>query len=675
METSMSTEPAAGSSAPVAFMSYAHHDDSDHRLATFRERLVLELRSQTGRDIAIFKDDDIDLGEQWLRRLREGLAASTFLLPIITPSFFTSAYCRKELDVFLEHERAHGHDELVLPILYIDCEEFLAATADEQTAALAEIVFARQYFDWRDLRLRTPSHAQVVRRRALLAGQIRKAMARAAKVAEQPAVVQEPAAMPEEPAPAQLERSQARPALTLASAEQLLDALCAADPVTSRPAAREAARYGPVVVPAVVGRLMGLPPPAIHVVRELLAQFPEVSAPLMVERLKMADQHWHSATQVPYCLSPSHRDACEDELAALLRSGRIDVVRKAIEGLGYVGAVDHAFTIATFLEHHAGDKDDYYYAKYCSYCVEALARIVTLTPREMSFADRVGTAFGPLEDSVMLVGARRWPSVAYQDVQRTLRDCGPHHGDRFVTDWLTSETEDFRDLGAHALGGIGLRRAVPALMQRAADDGESARVRRSAMLAAGNIGGAAAVEALAELAVPSALAAAADSALAMCAGDARDDVRFRELVARLIAGSPSEIGALYRAAGVRRDDTLIEWVRAGLDDAETAVRGDAALALARIGGTSERDRLLLAHAEASGSRERVLTSLALLTIGVAIPDDPDLHALRAVLAAESLLYRSETQRDVLGTLRASAHPGAAQIADAWEPIYAASSAY
>src|SRR5882757_7133708 len=103
----------------VAFMSYAHHDDLDGVLTTFRERLVTELRSQTGVDVDIFVDHDaIELGEPWLDRLEEGLASSTFLLPIITPSFLTSPYCRAELRTFREHEHALGREDLILPVYY-----------------------------------------------------------------------------------------------------------------------------------------------------------------------------------------------------------------------------------------------------------------------------------------------------------------------------------------------------------------------------------------------------------------------------------------------------------------------------------------------------------------------------------------------------------------------------
>jgi hypothetical protein len=101
---------------PLMFMSYAHRDDRDGRLSTFHVRLKRELQSQTGGEVEIFKDsDDIQLGAQWRKRLDEGLAASTFLLPIITSSLLTSPYCRDEFEAFGEHERGLGSEDLILP--------------------------------------------------------------------------------------------------------------------------------------------------------------------------------------------------------------------------------------------------------------------------------------------------------------------------------------------------------------------------------------------------------------------------------------------------------------------------------------------------------------------------------------------------------------------------------
>ncbi len=175
----MFTAPPAIPKVPVAFMSYAHHDDGDSRLSRFHERLERELRSQTGIDLEIFKDnDDIGLGEQWRKRLEAGLAGSTFLLPIVTPSFLTSPYCREELEAFLRHERALGRDDLILPIYYIDCRDFESAPPDDPAGAALRELLDRQRADWRDLRTLSPSSPRVEQARVKLAGQIRAAMTR-----------------------------------------------------------------------------------------------------------------------------------------------------------------------------------------------------------------------------------------------------------------------------------------------------------------------------------------------------------------------------------------------------------------------------------------------------------------------------------------------------------------
>ena len=170
----------------VAFMSYSHHDDLAGRLSKFHDRLVDELRAQSGIEIKVFKDDDdIELGERWHERLERGLATSTFLLPIITPSFLTSKYCRNEFDTFLEHERDHDRDDLVLPVYYIDCS-YLSAAANEPPAETLRLVLERQYFDWRKVRMLPPGHQKTQQARAELATDILKAMARRGSAAADP---------------------------------------------------------------------------------------------------------------------------------------------------------------------------------------------------------------------------------------------------------------------------------------------------------------------------------------------------------------------------------------------------------------------------------------------------------------------------------------------------------
>jgi HEAT repeat protein len=801
------------------FMSYAHHDDNDGRLTRFRDRLLDELHAQTGRHIAIFKDDDdISLGERWRDRLNTGLATSTFLLPIVTPSFLTSTYCRDEVETFLAHQQELARNDLVLPIYYIDCQEFLNLETDREATATLRAVLDSQYFNWRELRLRKPSDPPVVQARSELATKIRVAMARVPASPDPPsttphldpqrpkeghvttgalgaaavraaqnteskpasgddkiviakriltveleaarrvarnevleprkwpvgretmwreswlthrsdlvtplgadyaelavafdyvgrlqdglrsgprefiesdqafleaaldsierglAIVQlEGTARPREEPP-QVRARAAAPAAP-AALPALLDALFDADPVTSRPAADELAQRGPDVIPSVVERLHDLSsPPTIFVVRELLSRFPEASGPLMTERIRAADRSWHEAVLVPQCLSSGHRPWCEQVLTAMLRPAttKIDSVRLAIEALGYVAALEQTHTIVEFLREMAEDSPGDLYNKYASYCIEALARLASRVPLESAFRFGPAAAFADLETAVRLIGSVRWRGSAYESVQKILGRADPHNGDRFAYSWLGSPDEDLRDLGAYAVGGVGLRRIVPALLERCVDSGESPRVRRTAMFASGIIGGREAVTRLSALEVSGQLAAAREQGLTMCVGDVADDDEFRQLSRRLIAGNAPEKCFVYRAIGRRGDQSLSSLVRDGLRDSESSVRGDAALALARLSGASELDSLFRARAEASSTRERLMTSLGLLATGANLPDDPDLADFRELLAGESFAFRSATQRDILETLRSSSHQLASAVADAWQPIYDASSAY
>jgi len=80
---------------PLAFMSYAHRDNRDGRLTTLRQRLANEISMRIGRDIVIFQDrNDIRWGQNWKKRIEESLDSVTFLIPIITPSYFNSPLCR-----------------------------------------------------------------------------------------------------------------------------------------------------------------------------------------------------------------------------------------------------------------------------------------------------------------------------------------------------------------------------------------------------------------------------------------------------------------------------------------------------------------------------------------------------------------------------------------------------
>jgi F-box protein 11 len=150
---------------PAAFLSYVHADDEhdDGRISEFRKQLSAEIRMQIGEDFSIFQDrDDIAWGQNWQARIDETLDTVTLLIPIMTPGFFASAPCRKELSHFLERELQLGRSDLILPVYYVSAPR-LDDEIIRKSDPLATMLFARQYADWRELRFE-PFTAPVIRK-------------------------------------------------------------------------------------------------------------------------------------------------------------------------------------------------------------------------------------------------------------------------------------------------------------------------------------------------------------------------------------------------------------------------------------------------------------------------------------------------------------------------------
>jgi HEAT repeat protein len=452
----------------------------------------------------------------------------------------------------------------------------------------------------------------------------------------------------------------------------VLQSLFSRDPVDSSAAAEEIAARGEEAIGAVVEGLHGNAEQTNLILRGLLSRFPEASAPGLLERVEAAESNWHLATQIPDVLAPPHAPFCEERLRALIDAPEMDVERKAIEALGYLGAVERAPTICEVLKKAVSDS--YRYDKIYRYGIEALARIVSLAPMEAAYGGVARLAFEELETALALPLPDGYPTIASAGLQKILSRCRPHHGDRFVKVWLTSPVKEVRQLGAYALGGIGADWAIAPLLKVASDSGEAAEVRRTATLAIAVIGGAEACRALESLEEEAELDGVLWTAFCMTVEHARDS-RFPELVSTLLDRAPAEVCLVYRAIGRRGDEDLIDLVREGLRSEDGSIRADAALALARLAGADATDALRRSWAVAASTREKLLVSLALLAVGEEPPDDPELMELRRLLADESFLYWSLTQRDIIETLRDSSHPASTAIAAAWQPLYESTSSY
>jgi hypothetical protein len=133
----------------AAFLSYAHEDDDADNGGI--QRLGRSLRAEyellTGESLDLFVDrTSTRWADEWRARIGGALDASTFLMPVLTPRYFTRSECRRELATYLGTRSAQ---QLLLPILYVQIPDFQARNPDDLIARVSQT----QYVDWTKHRL------------------------------------------------------------------------------------------------------------------------------------------------------------------------------------------------------------------------------------------------------------------------------------------------------------------------------------------------------------------------------------------------------------------------------------------------------------------------------------------------------------------------------------------
>src|SRR5215211_1934343 len=157
---------------PTAFMSYTRRDNRSGELTQLREKLQSEVEEAFGNEFNIFQDNDsITIGQNWKRQIEESLDEAIFFIPVITPSFFLSEYCRLELQRFLERETKLGRDDLIFPIYYRPTPH-LEDEEKRKSDEMAQAIEAHQYVDWRELRFEDYESVLVRRGVAAIASSI-----------------------------------------------------------------------------------------------------------------------------------------------------------------------------------------------------------------------------------------------------------------------------------------------------------------------------------------------------------------------------------------------------------------------------------------------------------------------------------------------------------------------
>lgn len=131
------------------FFSYAHADDISQRLQKLRGDLCEEYSMLTGETLNLFIDrDGLAWGVKWQESITAGIDSSMFFIPVLTPRYFQSTNCLKELGQYLSKVEIEGAPQLILPVLFVDVDrDYL----DIDRKLLGKVL-AYQYEDWTDLR-------------------------------------------------------------------------------------------------------------------------------------------------------------------------------------------------------------------------------------------------------------------------------------------------------------------------------------------------------------------------------------------------------------------------------------------------------------------------------------------------------------------------------------------
>lgn len=130
------------------FWSYVHADDDAEfgRITALGRDLAVQYEMLTGEAIELFLDRDaLEWGNAWRAKVDGSLASVAFFIPVITPRYFQSAECRRELRSFATQAQRLGLTELLMPLLYVD---FAGLHGEKSTDELIETVKGFQWEDW-----------------------------------------------------------------------------------------------------------------------------------------------------------------------------------------------------------------------------------------------------------------------------------------------------------------------------------------------------------------------------------------------------------------------------------------------------------------------------------------------------------------------------------------------
>lgn len=134
------------------FWSYVHADDDadSGRIAQLARDVRAQFEMLTGESIQLFLDrDELGWGDDWRPEIDASLASVAFFVPVLTPRYFRSKECRRELNFFARRAERLGIKELVLPVLWVTFPGLHDERPDDEVVTLVKRF---QWSDWTELK-------------------------------------------------------------------------------------------------------------------------------------------------------------------------------------------------------------------------------------------------------------------------------------------------------------------------------------------------------------------------------------------------------------------------------------------------------------------------------------------------------------------------------------------
>ena len=147
------------------FLSYTRLKDQFGAISAFYARLENELKQIAPGSTIFFDKTNLVEGKHFPEELKVALARTDVLVPLLSPAWLQSEWCRREFETFTSGCRDLVKLHCILPVLWVATPQVSTQSSDPIAQALAPI----HYADWKDLRHESWSNPQNLRQVAKLA--------------------------------------------------------------------------------------------------------------------------------------------------------------------------------------------------------------------------------------------------------------------------------------------------------------------------------------------------------------------------------------------------------------------------------------------------------------------------------------------------------------------------